>query len=178
MHKFSNLAGVLVAAQVFWPTAQTVAMGVSEWEALAPWTSSACEGQRAGRAKPPGGGARASGGGGGGGNRSVRRDANTNVNHNVNSNRNVNVNKNVNVNVHDDHHDGWHDDWDDHWHPVETAAAVAVTAAVVGSIVRSVPPSCTTVMANGISYSQCGSTWYQPRYSGTTVEYVVVNPPR
>ena len=25
---------------------------------------------------------------------------------------------------------------------------------------------------------QCGSTWYQPQYAGTTVQYVVVNPPR
>jgi hypothetical protein len=27
-------------------------------------------------------------------------------------------------------------------------------------------------------YQQCGSYWYQPQYSGTTVQYVVVNPPR
>ena len=31
---------------------------------------------------------------------------------------------------------------------------------------------------NGISYSQCGSTWYQPQYYGSSVQYVVVNPPR
>jgi hypothetical protein len=31
---------------------------------------------------------------------------------------------------------------------------------------------------NGIGYSQCGSTWYQPYYSGTTVQYIVVSPPQ
>jgi len=106
---------------------------------------------------------------------------NTNVNRNVN--RNTNVNRNVDVNVHNDYHGGGYyhddwDDWDDHWHPAATIATAAVTAAVVGSIVNSVPPSCSTVVVNGISYSQCGSTWYQPQYVGSSVQYVVVNPPR
>ncbi len=113
------------------------------------------------------------------GNRDVRRNANTNINNTHINNNNVNVNRNVNVNVDNDYnHHGYHDDWDDHWHPVATVAAVAVTAAVIGSIVNSVPPSCSTVIVNGISYSQCGSTWYQPQYAGTTVQYIVVNPPR
>jgi len=34
------------------------------------------------------------------------------------------------------------------------------------------------VVVNGMSYYQCGSTWYQPRYAGSQVTYVVVNPPR
>jgi hypothetical protein len=120
------------------------------------------------------------------GGRNVRASANSNINHsrntNVNANRNVNINDNRNVNVNVNNSYGYHDGWDDHWHPVATAAVVgatvAVTAAVVGSVVRSVPPSCSTVIVNGVSYSQCGSTWYAPRYAGTTVEYVVVNPPR
>lgn len=29
-----------------------------------------------------------------------------------------------------------------------------------------------------ITHQQCGSTWYQPRYAGSSVTYVVVNPPR
>lgn len=136
------------------------------------------------RARPSGGGAHA-----GGGRPQVRSGAATNVNHNVDRNRNVNrnvdrnVNRNVNVNVHNDYHGGGYyhddwDDWDDHWHPVATMAVAATTAAVVGSIVRSVPPSCTTTVVNGVSYSQCGSTWYQPQYVGSSVQYVVVNPPR
>ena len=110
------------------------------------------------------------------GNRSVRNSANTNINNTHINNNNVNVNRNVNVNVDNDYH-GYHDDWDDHWHPVATAAAIGITAAVIGSIVYSVPPSCSTIIVNGISYSQCGSTWYQPQYVGTTVQYIVVNSP-
>lgn len=105
------------------------------------------------------------------------RDINRNVNRNVN--RNINVDRHVDVDVHG-HGGGWYDD--DYHHPVATAvavtAAVGVTAAVVGSIVRSIPSGCTAVVANGITYQQCGSTWYQPQYAGTTVQYVVVNPPR
>ncbi len=55
---------------------------------------------------------------------------------------------------------------------------MAVTSAVIGSIVNSVPPSCVTTVINGMAYQQCGSTWYEPRYAGTTVQYVVINPPR
>lgn len=97
--------------------------------------------------------------------------------------RNVNVDREVHVDVEVDGHGHgccFNDPWDDH--PVATAAAVttavAVTAAAIGSIVYSVPPSCSQVVVNGIAYQQCGSTWYQPQYAGTTVQYVVVNPPR
>lgn len=96
-----------------------------------------------------------------------------NVNRNVNVNRDVNVNRNVNVDV--DRH-GWG------YHPVATGVAIgataAVTAAVIGSVVYSLPPSCSSVIVNGVSYQQCGSTWYQPQYAGSNVTYVVVNSPR
>ncbi len=125
--------------------------------------------------------------GGGPGNHGPRRD------------RNVNINKNVNVrgdgHHHDDHHhdNHHHDDhypppprhYDDHYHhhhdDIGTALAIgAITGLVVGSIVSaaSMPPSCTSEMINGIAYKRCGSTWYQPRYSGDQVTYIVVNPPR
>jgi len=110
-----------------------------------------------------------------------RGGARTNVNHNVNVNRNtnVNVNRNVNVNVHGGYYGGYYGGGCC-YHPVATAAAVTatavVTAAVVGSIVHSVPPSCTSVIVNGLAYQQCGSTWYQPQFSGTSTTYVVVNP--
>lgn len=113
----------------------------------------------------------------------------------------INQNNNINVNVQGNHHGGqgypppppyhgdhghdhdddW-DDWDD-WdhHPFAVASAVTagvvVTQAVVGSIVKTVPPQCVPVNVNGITYQQCGSTWYQPQYVGTTVQYVVVVPP-
>lgn len=67
-------------------------------------------------------------------------------------------------------------------HPIARTAAVvgtaAVTAAVVGSVVNSIPPSCAPVMVGNVAYQQCGSTWYRPQYMGSTVNYVVVNPPR
>jgi hypothetical protein len=120
----------------------------------------------------------------GGARTSVNRNAggNRNVNHNYNRNTNVNVNRHVDVDVH--HHGGYygggccyHD-----YHPVATAAAVTatamVTSAVIGSVVHTIPPSCTAVMVNGFTYQQCGSTWYQPQFQGTSTTYVVVNPPR
>lgn len=114
-----------------------------------------------------------------------RSTAQTNVNRNTNINRNtnVNVNRNVNVNVHNNYYrGGGYYGGGCCYHPVAVAAAVTatavVTAAVVGSIVHSVPPSCSTVIVNGLTYQQCGSTWYQPQFSGTTTTYIVVNPPR
>jgi hypothetical protein len=107
---------------------------------------------------------------------------NTNFNRNVNVNNNVNVNRNVNVNINNNYHGGGYYGGGCCYHPVAVAAAVTatavVTAAVVGSIVHSVPPSCSSVIVNGLAYQQCGSTWYQPQFSGTTTTYIVVNQPR
>jgi hypothetical protein len=93
----------------------------------------------------------------------------TSVNRNVHVNHNVHVNRSVHVDV-DRGYPGYH--------PVAAVATTAVAAAVVGSIVYSLPTSCSAVVVNGLTYHQCGSSWYQPRYSGTQVTYVVVNPPR
>jgi len=122
---------------------------------------------------------------GGGSARTSVNQGNVNRNTNVNSNRNVNanVNRNVNVNVHHDvdvHHSYYGGGCC--YHPVATAAAVTatamVTAAVIGSMVNTLPPSCTVVMMNGLTYQQCGSTWYQPQFVGTSTTYVVVAAPR
>src|SRR5262245_19266656 len=111
---------------------------------------------------------------GGGGTRSsantsVNRSGNRNTN--VNSNRNVNVNRDVNVNV---NHYGGYGYGGCCYHPVATAAAVTaatmVTAAVVGSIVNTLPTGCVTTVVNGIAYQQCGSTWYQPQFAGSTTQ--------
>ena len=64
------------------------------------------------------------------------------------------------------------------YHPVARTAAVATTAVVVGSMVNTLPPSCSSVMVGNAVYQQCGSAWYQPRYAGSDVTYVVVEPPR
>ena len=122
-----------------------------------------------------GGGANRAAGQGVNRNQNVNRSANVNRSTSVNRNTNVNVDRDVNIDV--DVDNGWND-WD---HPVARAAAVttavAVTSAVIGSIVYSVPPSCVTTVVNGVAYQQCGNTWYQPQYAGTTVQYVVVNAP-
>jgi hypothetical protein len=44
-------------------------------------------------------------------------------------------------------------------------------------MVATLPPSCSTVVTGGVTYEQCGETWYQPQYIGTEVQYVVVTPP-
>jgi hypothetical protein len=105
----------------------------------------------------------------------VNRNFNSaNVNRNFN---NVNVDRDINV---DGHYGGWGDACC--YHPVAraagVAAAAATTAAVVGSVVNTLPPACSEVNVNGVPYQQCGSTWYQPQFVGTTVNYVVVNSPR
>jgi len=112
-------------------------------------------------------------------------NANNNVNRNTNVNSNTNVNRNTNVNIDaDDDWDGFDNDWDDDWddddhHPVAAAMAISATAAVIGSIVNQPPANqnCVPVGVNGVTYQQCGSTWYQPQYAGEQVQYVVVAPP-
>jgi hypothetical protein len=54
-----------------------------------------------------------------------------------------------------------------------------VTAAVViGSTVAALPPSCASVVVNGVPYQHCGPNWYEPRYVGAQVQYTVVVAPR
>jgi len=139
-----------------------------------------------------GGGMRAGGGmsrggsGFGGGSRDIRSSASGNVNFNGNRNfnGNTNINRNTNINVNNNIHGEclggcYNRGWD---HPVAAAAvvgaAVGATAAAIGSYAYSIPPDCGTVIVNGMSYYQCGSTWYQPQYAGTDLQYEVVNPPQ
>lgn len=106
------------------------------------------------------------------GGRSFNRTAvNRSVNRNVNVNRAVRVND-VNIDR----------DWDDRYtgccyRPVARRAAVVGAAAVAGAAVYSLPSSCVSTTVNGVTYMQCGSTWYRPQFSGTTTTYVVVSPP-
>lgn len=115
------------------------------------------------------------------GNRGQNIDRDRNVNRDVNRNVDRDINRDLNVDVDVHHEYGYGYDWDDHYHPVARAAvataAVVTTAAVIGSMVRTIPPSCVTVVRVGLTYYQCGSTWYQPSYVGSTVQYVVVAAP-
>jgi len=114
-------------------------------------------------------------------NRNVNANSNTNVNRNVNVNQNVNVNRDVNVNTSRNYYGGGYGGACCYNSGVGTAAAITAaavgTAMVVGSIVNSLPPSCTAVAANGVTYQKCGSTYYQPQFSGGNATYVIVNPP-
>lgn len=111
--------------------------------------------------------------------REVRNTTQTHVNTQVERGRynNVDVNRNVNVNRDVDVHRDIDVNVDENYHPVARAVGATATAVAVGSVVRSLPPSCSTVVTNNITYQNCGGTWYQPRYSGTDVTYLVVNPP-
>ena len=44
--------------------------------------------------------------------------------------------------------------------------------------VNSVPADCDTLVVNGTSYRHCNGTWYEPRYSGGDVTYIVVESPQ
>ena len=77
--------------------------------------------------------------------------------------------------------DWW--DWDDRYdgccyYPVARAAAWGAAAATVGSTAYTLPSDCVAVVVNGVTYYQCGSAYYQPQFSGTTVQYVAVSAPQ
>jgi hypothetical protein len=82
----------------------------------------------------------------------------------------------------DEARDDRYDYYDDHdrWDNWATGAAVVAGAAIVGSAITAAAfydLDCTTLVVDGITYSNCGGTWYQPAYSGGDVTYVVVEPP-
>jgi hypothetical protein len=105
-------------------------------------------------------------------NRSVNRD----VNANRSVDRNIDVNRDIDVDRDIDRRYG--SGYGCCYHPVARTAAAVTTAAMIGSMVYSLPSSCQEVSVNGLTYQQCGSTWYQPQFSGSSVTYIVVNPPQ
>ena len=95
---------------------------------------------------------------------------NTNVNTATVNSTTVNVNKNVNVNS------------GCCYNNVGVGGAVAagvVAGAIVGTAIAAsaLPPACSAVIVNGVTYQNCGGAWYQPQYAGSQVTYIVVNPP-
>jgi hypothetical protein len=114
-------------------------------------------------------------------NRDIDRNVNRDVNRDVNRNREVDRNVNRDIDRDIDRDVDFDRDIDidrdiDRWgHPV--ARGVAAASIAVGTYVAMLPSGCSTVVVDGIAYSECGSTWYQPYYRGTDVEYVVVSDP-
>ena len=102
------------------------------------------------------------------------------INRNDINRRDINNIDNDFVNINTDSNWGW-DGCCHYDHPiaagVAVGAAAAVTAAAVGSVVYSLPPACTSVYVDGYTYENCGGTYYQPQYVGTSTSYIVVDPP-
>ena len=93
---------------------------------------------------------------------------------NRNINRNVNINKNVNVNHR--YYGGYGHGYGYYYgRPI----VAFTTGLVIGSIIAAstMPTTCTTVVVGGVSYRQCGTTYYQPFYQGDTLVYKVVASP-
>ena len=108
------------------------------------------------------------------GNRNVNRNTNRDTNRNVN--RNVNRNRNVNVNVNNRYYGGHGRGYG--YYGGRPILAFS-TGLIIGSVIASasMPTTCTTFVTNGISYRQCGSSYYHPYYQGDTLVYKVVASP-
>jgi hypothetical protein len=59
--------------------------------------------------------------------------------------------------------------------PVYYAAPVAYAPAV-GTVVVALPPGCSSMSINGITYMNCAGVFYLPFYSGGALMYQVTNP--
>ena len=66
-----------------------------------------------------------------------------------------------------------HDYYDDRYRGAAVAGAAVVAAIAIGTIVASLPPSCSTVVVDGVTFHNCSGTWYRPQGS----QYIVVNAP-
>jgi hypothetical protein len=115
-----------------------------------------------------------------GGSGGANRGSASSSSRSVERSREVSRTTNVDVDV-DGHHGGCcDDDWGDgdlDDNPLARGMVVAGTVAAIGSIVRQPPANCVPVAHGNVTYQQCGSTWYQPQYAGSNVQYVVVAPP-
>ncbi|MDB4433493.1 hypothetical protein N9166_02020 [bacterium] len=74
--------------------------------------------------------------------------------------------------VYDDHH-GWHGHhgfYDDAW-------KYALGATLTVATFRALTCATQTFVVNGVTFYNCGPTWYNRAYAGGSVTYVVVNAP-
>ena len=106
-------------------------------------------------------------------NRSVDIDRNRSLDVDIDRDRDIDIDRDIAIDI--DRRGCCYSGWG-------TAAAVAttavVTSAVVGSRTYALPPNCTLMVVNGLTYQQCGTVYYQPQFVGTTPSYIVVNAPR
>jgi hypothetical protein len=47
----------------------------------------------------------------------------------------------------------------------------------VGTVVNEIPANCESKSINEIIYKHCGVKWYEPQFSGTEIEYEIVESP-
>lgn len=78
------------------------------------------------------------------------------------------------INIDVDHNYGW--GGGSYYRP-GYGAGVVVGAAIIGSYYPALPPHCVAIVRVPWTYYQCGSAWYQPVYSGSTIQYVVIAAP-
>jgi hypothetical protein len=55
-------------------------------------------------------------------------------------------------------------------------AAPATYTPVVGTVVAALPPGCSSMSVNGVSYMNCAGVFYLPFYSGGALMYQVTTP--
>jgi hypothetical protein len=68
--------------------------------------------------------------------------------------------------------------WPGYWDPAAAALWGTAAAITIGTVIANLPPDCTNVVVNGISYKDCNGNWFEAKYNGHTLVYVAVAPPR
>ncbi len=56
-------------------------------------------------------------------------------------------------------------------------AAPASSGVPIGTVVQALPAGCKSVVVSGVTYSDCGGTFYKPAFQGNNLVYVVVQSP-
>ena len=104
----------------------------------------------------------------------------TNINRGNINTGDVNIDRDVHVDVDGGYGCCGNGDWD--YHPVAAGVAIGTAVAVtnawrVGAYYSTLPTNCVVVYRATVTYYQCGTYWYQPVYSGMSVQYVAVVAP-
>jgi hypothetical protein len=74
------------------------------------------------------------------------------------------------VQKHYENHHDYSEFYEDRW-------KYAVGASLTAATFRALTCTPSTVIVGGVSYYQCGPTWYQRAYSGGSTTYVIINAP-
>jgi hypothetical protein len=61
--------------------------------------------------------------------------------------------------------------------PAAPPAAPVASAVPIGTVVQALPAGCTSMVVNGVSYSNCGGSFYEAAFQGNNLVYVVVPKP-